>query len=108
MVGYHFARSTQPQRAIEPLMRAGQAAIGAQALLDATHFLKEAAQLLEQEPRTPERVGQIIRTWATLIEVGYTSDPPTTLTYAEKLRDVRWVTVAAPGSVASLPVSRSR
>jgi hypothetical protein len=85
MVGYHFARSTQPQRAIEPLMRAGQAAIGAQALLDATHFLKEAAQLLELEPRTPERVGQIIRTWATLIEVGYTSDPPTTLTYAEKL-----------------------
>ncbi|HVG63496.1 MAG TPA: protein kinase [Hyalangium sp.] len=85
MVGYHFARSTQPRRAIEPLMRAGQAAIGAQALLDATLFLKEAAELLEQEPRTPERVGQIIRTWATLIEVGYTSDPPTSLLYAEKL-----------------------
>ncbi|MBN1208651.1 MAG: protein kinase [Myxococcaceae bacterium] len=85
MVGYHFARSTQPQRAIEPLMRAGQAAIGAQALLDATLFLKEAAELLEQEPRTPERVGQIIRTWAALIEVGYTSDPPTSLLYAEKL-----------------------
>jgi eukaryotic-like serine/threonine-protein kinase len=85
MVGYHFARSTQPQRAIEPLMRAGQAAVGAQALLDATHFLKEAAELLELEPRTPERVGQLIRTWATLIELGYTSDPPTTLTYAEKL-----------------------
>jgi hypothetical protein len=85
MVGYHFARSTQPQRAIEPLMRAGQAAVGAQALLDATLFLKEAAELLEQEPRTPERVGQIIRTWATLVEVGYTSDPPITLLYAEKL-----------------------
>jgi eukaryotic-like serine/threonine-protein kinase len=85
MVGYHFARSTQPRRAIEPLMRAGQTAIGSQALLDATRFLKEAAELLEQEPRTPERVGQIIRTWATLIEVGYTSDPPTTLVYAEKL-----------------------
>jgi len=85
MVGYHFARSTQPRRAIEPLMRAGQAAIGSQALLDATLLLKEAAELLEQEPRTPERVGQIIRTWATLVEVGYTSDPPTSLVYAEKL-----------------------
>ncbi|KFE62974.1 hypothetical protein DB31_3033 [Hyalangium minutum] len=85
MVGYHFARSTQPRRAIEPLMRAGQAAIGSQALLDATLLLKEAAELLEQEPRTPERVGQIIRTWATLIEVGYTSDPPTALVYAHKL-----------------------
>jgi hypothetical protein len=29
MMGYHFARSTQPRRAIEPLMRAGMAAIGA-------------------------------------------------------------------------------
>ncbi|HYH98663.1 protein kinase domain-containing protein [Hyalangium sp.] len=85
MVGYHFARSTQPRRAIEPLMRAGQAAIGSQALLDATLLLKEAAELVEQEPRTPERVGQIIRTWGTLIEVGYASDPPTTLVYAEKL-----------------------
>ncbi len=84
-VGYHFARSTQPQRAIEPLMRAGHAAIAAQALLDATLFLKEAAELLDQEPRTPERIGHIIRTWATLIEVGYTSDPPTTLVYAQKL-----------------------
>jgi len=85
VVGYHFARSTNPRRAIEPLLRAGQAAIGAQALLDATLLLKEAAQLLEQEPRTPERTEQTIRTWATLIEVGYTSDPPTTLAYAEKL-----------------------
>lgn len=85
MVGYHFARSTQPRRAIEPLMRAGQAAIGTQALLDATLLLKEAAELLEQEPRTPERIGQIIRTWATLVEVGYTSDPPTSLMYAQKL-----------------------
>jgi hypothetical protein len=85
MVGYHFARSTQPRRAIEPLLRAGQAAIGAQALLDATLFLREAAELLEWEPRTPERTAQIIRTWATLVEVGYTSDPPTSLVYAEKL-----------------------
>ncbi|HEX8699041.1 MAG TPA: protein kinase [Myxococcaceae bacterium] len=85
VVGYHFCRSTNPQRAIEPLLRAGQAAIEAQALLDATMLLKEAAQLLEQEPRTPERTEQTIRTWATLIEVGYTSDPPTTLVYAEKL-----------------------
>jgi eukaryotic-like serine/threonine-protein kinase len=85
MVGYHFARSTQPRRAIEPLLRAGQAAIGAQALLDATLLLKEAAELLEWEPRTPERTAQIIRTWATLVEVGYTSDPPTSLVYAEKL-----------------------
>ncbi len=85
VVGYHFARSTQPRRAIEPLLRAGRFAIEAQALLDATLLLKEAARLLEQEPRTSERIEQILHTWASLIEVGYTSDPPTSLEYAQKL-----------------------
>jgi hypothetical protein len=84
-VGYHFARSDEPQRAIGPLLRAGQASIEAKALLDATLVLKEAAALLEAGPRTPEREEQLIRTWGKLIEIGYTSDPPTTLLYAEKL-----------------------
>ena len=84
-VGYHFARSEDPQRAIAPLLRAGQASIEAKALLDATLVLKEAAALLEAGPRTPEREEQLIRTWGKLIEIGYTSDPPTTLLYAEKL-----------------------
>ncbi|WP_309890851.1 protein kinase domain-containing protein [Archangium sp.] len=84
-VGYHFARSEDPQRAIVPLLRAGQASIEAKALLDATFVLKEAAALLETGPRTPEREEQLIRTWGKLIEIGYTSDPPTTLLYAEKL-----------------------
>ncbi|HEX8436595.1 protein kinase domain-containing protein [Archangium sp.] len=84
-VGYHFARSDEPQRAIVPLLRAGQAAIEAKALLDATLVLKEAAALLEAGPHTPEREEQLIRTWVTLIEIGYTSDPPTSLFYAEKL-----------------------
>lgn len=84
-VGYHFSRSNEPQRAIVPLLRAGQASIEAKALLDATLVLKEAAALLEAGPRTPERVEQLIRTWVTLIEIGYVSDPPTSLLYAEKL-----------------------
>ncbi len=84
-VGYHFTRSNEPQRAVVPLLRAGQASIEAKALLDATLVLKEAAALLEAGPRTPERVEQLIRTWVTLIEVGYVSDPPTSLLYAEKL-----------------------
>lgn len=84
-VGYHFARSAEPQRAIAPLLRAGQAAMDAKALLDATLLLKEAATLLEAGPRTPERMEQLLRTWVTLIEVGYTSDTPTCLHYAEKL-----------------------
>jgi hypothetical protein len=84
-VGYHFARSHEPQRAIAPLLRAGQDSIEAKALLDATLMFKEAAALLEAGPRTPERTEQLLRTWGTLIEVGYVSDPPTSLFYAEKL-----------------------
>ncbi|HEX5750474.1 MAG TPA: protein kinase [Archangium sp.] len=84
-VGYHFTRSNEPQRAVLPLLRAGQASIEAKALLDATLVLKEAAALLETGPRTPERMEQLIRTWVTLIEIGYVSDPPTSLLYAEKL-----------------------
>ncbi|WP_084610543.1 protein kinase domain-containing protein [Archangium violaceum] len=84
-VGYHFIRSNEPQRAVIPLLRAGQASIEAKALLDATLVLKEAAALLEAGPRSPERAEQLIRTWVTLIEIGYVSDPPTSLLYAEKL-----------------------
>ncbi|SET34276.1 serine/threonine-protein kinase PknK [Stigmatella erecta] len=84
-VGYHFARSTQPRRAIEPLLRAGHASIEAKALQDATLLLREAASLLEQEPPSAERNAQLVQTWATLIEVSHTSEPPTALTYAEKL-----------------------
>ncbi len=84
-VGWHFARSDEPQLAIVPLLRAGHAALEAKALLDATLLLKEAATLLEAGPRTPERTEQLIRTWATLVEVGYISDPPTSVVYADKL-----------------------
>ncbi|XXF76728.1 protein kinase [Myxococcaceae bacterium GXIMD 01537] len=92
-VGWHFARSEEPQRAIVPLLRAGQAAMESKALLDATLVLKEAATLLKAGPRTPERVEQLVRTWATLIEVAYTSDTPTCLYYAEKLF-ARWAATA--------------
>ncbi|ADO74310.1 serine/threonine-protein kinase [Stigmatella aurantiaca] len=84
-VGYHFSRSTQPRRAIEPLLRAGHASIEAKALQDATQLLKEAACLLEQEPPSAERNAQLVQTWATLAEVSHTSEPLTTLTYTEKL-----------------------
>ncbi|MBJ6759489.1 protein kinase [Myxococcaceae bacterium JPH2] len=84
-VGWHFARSEEPQRAIVPLLEAGRAAIEAQALLDATLLLTEAAGLLEVAPDFPERADQLLRTWVSLVEVGYSSDPPTSLTYAERL-----------------------
>lgn len=84
-VGWHYLRSSEPELAIGPLLDAGRAAIEAQALLEATLLLKEAAALLEAAPDFPGRERLLLRIWVTLVEVGYSSDPPTSLAFAEKL-----------------------
>ncbi|MBZ4422140.1 serine/threonine-protein kinase [Myxococcus sp. RHSTA-1-4] len=84
-VGWHYLRSSEPELAIGPLLDAGRAAIEAQALLEATLLLKEAAALLEAAPDFPGRDRLLLRIWVTIVEVGYSSDPPTSLAFAEKL-----------------------
>jgi hypothetical protein len=84
-VGWHYLRSSEPELAIGPLLDAGRAAIEAQALLEATLLLKEAAALLEAAPDFPGRDRLLLRIWVTMVEVGYASDPPTSLAFAEKL-----------------------
>lgn len=84
-VGWHYLRSSEPELAIGPLLDAGRAAIEAQALLEATLLLKEAAALLEAAPDFPGRERLLLRIWVTMVEVGYSSDPPTSLAFAEKL-----------------------
>lgn len=84
-VGYHFARSDQPWRAIAPLVRAGRRARAARALLDGTLLLAEAAALLEAHERYPGRERLLPALWAELVESGYTSDPPTCIRYAKRL-----------------------
>ncbi|WP_240360359.1 protein kinase domain-containing protein [Pyxidicoccus caerfyrddinensis] len=84
-VGWHYLRSSEPELAIGPLLDAGRAAIEAQALLEATLLLKEAAALLESAPDFPGRDRLLLRIWVTMVEVGYASDPPTSLAFAEKL-----------------------
>ncbi|HEU4538516.1 MAG TPA: AAA family ATPase, partial [Polyangiaceae bacterium] len=84
-VGYHYARSSLPARAIAPLVRAGHRARRLEAMLDATLALAEAAELLEAHPDYPGREGLLPALWAELIEFGYTSDPPTCVRYARRL-----------------------
>jgi hypothetical protein len=84
-IGYHFARSDEPTRAIEPLLRAAERALGDQALLEAFGLLEEAAGLLEANPEVPERDVRLISTWGALIEVGYNSSTPACIRYAQKL-----------------------
>lgn len=86
-VGWHYLRSSEPELAIGPLLDAGRAAIEAQALLEATLLLKEAAMLLEAAPDFPGRDRLLLRIWVTMVEVGYSSDPPTSLVFARKLSD---------------------
>ncbi|MCP3101168.1 protein kinase [Myxococcus sp. K15C18031901] len=84
-VGWHYLRSSEPELAIGPLLDAGRAAMASQALLEATLLLKEASTLLESAPDFPGRDRLLLRIWVTLVEVGYASDPPSSLVFAEKL-----------------------
>jgi hypothetical protein len=84
-IGYHFARSDEPTRAIDPLLRAAERALDDKALLEAFGLLEEAAGLLEDNPQVPDRDVRLITAWGTLIEVGYNSSTPACIRYAQKL-----------------------
>jgi hypothetical protein len=84
-IGYHFARSTEPTRAITPLLRAAARALDGKALLEAFQLLEEAADLLERNPGVPDRDARLIGAWGALIEVGYNSSTPSCIRFAQKL-----------------------
>lgn len=88
-IGYHFAHSLEPTRAIPHLLRAGDRALANKALLEAFRLLEEAAGLLEAHPDVPGRDEALVTTWGTLIEVAYHSSTPACIRYAEKLFQ-RW------------------
>jgi eukaryotic-like serine/threonine-protein kinase len=85
VIGYHFARSDEPTRAIEPLVRAAARALEDKALLEAFGLFEQAASLLEAHPEVPERERKLIAAWGALIEVGYHSSTPAVIRYAHKL-----------------------
>lgn len=84
-IGYHFARSDEPVRAIEPLLRAAARALENKALLEAFGLLEEAAGLLEDNPGVPQREARLIAAWGQLVEVAYHSNTPACIRYAQKL-----------------------
>ncbi len=84
-IGYHFARSDEPTRAIDPLLRAAGRALDDKTMFDAFLLLEEVAGLLEANPDVPDRDARLIAVWGDLIEVGYTSSTPTCIRYAQKL-----------------------
>jgi hypothetical protein len=84
-VGYHYARSNEPRRAIAPLLRAGNYLVTRGAQLEGFLLLREAAELLEKAPDYPDQQTLLVETWGALIEVGYTADTPASFHYASKL-----------------------
>jgi hypothetical protein len=84
-IGYHFARSDEPTRAIDPLRRAAARAIDDKTMFDAFLLLEEVAGLLEANPGVPDRDARLIAVWGSLVEVGYTSSTPACVRYAQKL-----------------------
>lgn len=84
-IGYHFARSDEPTRAIDPLLRAAARALDDKTMFDAFLLLEEVAGLLEANPDLPDRDARLITVWGDLVEVGYTSSTPACVRYAQKL-----------------------
>jgi hypothetical protein len=84
-IGYHFARSDEPTRAIDPLLRAAALALEERILFEAFGLLEEAAGLLEDSPEIPDRDARLIALWGDLVEVGYTASTPACVRYAQKL-----------------------
>jgi len=84
-IGYHFARSDEPTRAIDPLLRAARRALDERTMFDAFLLLEEVAGLLEANPDVPDRDARLIAVWGDLVEVGYTSSTPACVRYAQKL-----------------------
>lgn len=84
-IGYHFARSDEPTRAIDPLLRAAALALDERILFEAFGLLEEAAGLLEDSPDVPDRDARLIALWGNLVEVGYTASTPACVRYAQKL-----------------------
>ncbi|HEX3757073.1 MAG TPA: protein kinase [Kofleriaceae bacterium] len=84
-IGYHFARSDEPTRAIDPLLRAAERALDERTMFDAFLLLEETAGLLEANPGVPDRDARLIAVWGDLVEVGYTSSTPACVRYAQKL-----------------------
>jgi len=84
-IGYHFARSDEPTRAIAPLLRAAARALDDKAVFEAFRVLEEVAGLLEAHPEVPGRDALLIAAWGNLVELGYTSSTPDCVRYAAKL-----------------------
>ncbi|WP_394828651.1 serine/threonine protein kinase [Pendulispora albinea] len=84
-IGYHFARSHEPARAIAPLLFASQHLLAHSGMLAGYRILKEAESLLEAHPDYPNRTELQVAAWGKLIEVGYSSDTPASFFFAEKL-----------------------
>ena len=84
-VGYHFARSLEPTRAIAPLLFASQYLLANSAMLEGYRILKEAEALLEKHLDYPNRVELQVVALGKLIEFSYFCDTPDTFVFAAKL-----------------------
>ncbi|WP_394831527.1 protein kinase [Pendulispora rubella] len=84
-VGYHFARSLEPARAIKPLLFASQHLLANSGMLEGYRILIEAEALLEKHTHYPNRIALQVPAWGKLIEVGYNCNTPASFHFAGKL-----------------------
>ncbi|WP_394842206.1 protein kinase [Pendulispora brunnea] len=85
VVGYHFARSLEPARAIAPLLFASQHLLANSGMLEGYRILKESEALLEKHCNYPNRTELQVAALGKLIEFSYLCSTPETFVFAAKL-----------------------
>ncbi len=83
VIGYHYARGSDVDKAVHYLLLAGNRALRANLLVEALRLLGEGADLLEQQAGPENRA--LLETWSKLVEAGALGAPAVCVKYAEKL-----------------------
>ena len=85
-VGFHYRRSAAPERAISPLIKAGDYAMQNRVILEAALAYKDACDLLE-DPTIPHagRDALVTELYGKLVEIGFSAAPPFCVQYCDKL-----------------------
>ncbi len=84
LLGYHYARGEDRQKAIGYLLRASEQTRANNLMLRTTELMAQAADLIESG-EYPNRENTLLGVWARIVEVATTAHPTLCVKYADKL-----------------------
>jgi eukaryotic-like serine/threonine-protein kinase len=84
-IGYHWARSDDPRRAVEPLLRAGDHARRTQAIVEAASCYGAAIELLDTLPDFADREAALAKALVKATEIAFFGNAAKVIAWGERL-----------------------